>query len=184
MDDPRIIALPQLRPHSGCRSLSNYNNYFSRAQSGPSLITLRDNKMVIANPSRLRDTRCVHVLNTHQRVSGINQALSGGSYPVLTTVLGVGLGLASSGASIVFGITMSVISSTQTQTNVVARLGDEIWAVSEIGKVRENTNYNMFTQEWVAKLVTGYFIKDPYRGRANVSGGMWLVNETRVDVSF
>ena len=52
---------------------------------------------------------------------------------------------------------------------MVARTGDEIWRVEEIGKVVNQPTYLM-----------AYFLVDPYR-RTGVEKG-WLLSEARFDI--
>jgi len=97
----------------------------------------------------------------------LNLALLGGSsYPVLTAILGVAAGLGSMGAGLMFSALTTGISLTQTSRRVLARAGDEIWHVEEIGKFNN-----------VAMYVSSFILVDPYRKQAPGKG--WLIHESR-----
>lgn len=65
------------------------------------------------------------------------------------------------------------MSVAKTTPRVLARDGDEIWRVEEIGMMKQGAS----TQP---KFVLAYFLVDPNR-RQSVSKG-WLVHETRYDL--
>ncbi|HED17841.1 MAG TPA: hypothetical protein ENI64_13635 [Gammaproteobacteria bacterium] len=97
----------------------------------------------------------------------LNMALLGGtSYPVLTAVLGVAAGLGSMGAGLLFSALTTGISLTKTSRRVLARAGDEIWHVEEIGKYKKLATY-----------VSSFILVDPYRKQAPGKG--WLLHESR-----
>jgi len=100
----------------------------------------------------------------------LNTALLGGeSYPVLTAVLGTVVGFASAGAGLLFTVATTGLSLANTIQRVLARTGDEIWHVEEIGKVGNKAMY-----------VSSYFIVDPYRSQTPNKG--WLIHEEREEV--
>jgi len=104
--------------------------------------------------------------------SRLNQALLGGnSYPVLTAVLGVAAGLGSMGAGLFFSALTTGISLTKTSRRVLARAGDEIWHVEEIGKYKN-----------VATYVSSFILVDPYRKQAPGKG--WLLHESRDELTL
>jgi len=101
----------------------------------------------------------------------LNSALLGGSsYPILTTALGIAAGFSSAGAGLLFTIGTTGLSLTQTSQRVLARTGDEIWHVEEIGKVKNGGTYE-------AVYVTSFFLVDPFRRQAPTKG--WLIHEER-----
>lgn len=101
----------------------------------------------------------------------LNSALLGGSsYPILTAALGVAAGLASGGAGLLFTIGTTGLNLGQTSQRVLARVGDEIWHIEEIGKVKNGGEYE-------AVYVTSFFLVDPFRKQAPTKG--WLVHEER-----
>lgn len=105
-----------------------------------------------------------------QTITLLNRSLLGSeSYPILTTALGIAGGFVSSGGSLFFGIATTALSATNTSYQVLARTGDEIWHVEEIGKVDNKATY-----------VSSYFIEDPYR-RHSLNKG-WLIHEERVEI--
>lgn len=59
----------------------------------------------------------------------------------------------------------------KTSQRVLARSGDEIWHVEEIGKVRSGGSYK-------AVYISSYFIVDPFRGQSlhtHSNGKGWLL---------
>jgi hypothetical protein len=105
-------------------------------------------------------------------IKQLNTALLGGeSYPVLTAVLGTAAGFASAGAGLLFTIATTALSLGNTVQRVLARTGDEIWHVEEIGKVGNKAMY-----------ISSYFIVDPYRNQAPNKG--WLIHEEREEVQL
>lgn len=92
--------------------------------------------------------------------------LGGTSYPVLTAVMGVAAGLGSMGAGLFFSTLTTGISLQKTSRRVLARAGDEIWHVEEIGKFNN-----------VATYVSSFILVDPYRKQAPGKG--WLLHESR-----
>ena len=106
----------------------------------------------------------------------LNTALLGGNgYPVLTAVLGTAAGIASFGAGLFFAAATTGISMSQKARRVLARGGDEIWQVEEIGRVRDGSGYK-------AMHVNSYFIVDPYRRQSFTKG--WLIHEERSEVTL
>jgi len=99
-----------------------------------------------------------------------NTALLGGdSYPVLTAVLGTAAGVASAGAGLLFTVATTALSVSQTSRRVLARAGDELWQVEEIGKNGSSVIH-----------VAAYFLVDPFRGQgvnSRIKG--WLIHEER-----
>lgn len=72
----------------------------------------------------------------------LNTALLGGqSYPILDAILGTAVGVASGLAGLLFSIATTSINLQKTSQRVLARSGDEIWHVEEIGKVSSGGSY-------------------------------------------
>ena len=106
----------------------------------------------------------------------LNTALLGGdSYPVLTALLGTAAGIASFGAGLFFAAATTGISMSQKEQRVLARGGDEIWQVEEIGKVRDGSGYK-------AMHINSYFLVDPFR-KQNLAKG-WLIHEERSEITL
>lgn len=102
----------------------------------------------------------------------LNTALLGGkSYPILTAVLGTIAGAASAGAGLLFTVTSTALSVAQTSQRVLARAGDELWQVEEIGKTKSAVVH-----------VGSYFLVDPYRGRGQSRIKGWLIHEERTEL--
>lgn len=100
----------------------------------------------------------------------LNKELSGGEdYPILTAALGTVAGIASFGAGLIFTAATTAISTGKQTYGVLARPGDEVWHVEQIGKVGNK-----------AVHVSSYLLGDPYRGNTSCKG--WLIHEERKDV--
>lgn len=104
----------------------------------------------------------------------LNTSLLGGtSYPVLTAVLGVIVGAASGGAGLLFTVASTGLSLSQTSQRVLARAGDELWQVEEIGRTGST-----------AVHVGSYFLVDPYRNRGPSRIKGWLIHEQRTELDI
>jgi hypothetical protein len=105
----------------------------------------------------------------------LNDALLGGSdYPILGAVAGTAVGLGTGGAGFLFTIATTALSISKTTRRVLARDGDEIWRVEEIGKVTSGGKAQ-------PKYVLAYFLIDPCRGHSPHHKG-WLLHEDRYDL--
>ncbi|MEL7092375.1 MAG: hypothetical protein AAFN94_11630 [Pseudomonadota bacterium] len=99
----------------------------------------------------------------------LNTGLQGGtSYPILEFALATGTGLISGGAGLLFSVATLGLSLSRTAQRVLARGGDEIWQVEQIGLVNGETVH-----------VGGYFLFDPYRNNGFSGGNGWLIHEER-----
>jgi len=122
------------------------------------------------NRQSIRKVKTLPLIGNSLVVTELNTALLGGtSYPVLSAVLGTAAGLASLGAGLLFAAVTTGLSLTQTSQRVLARAGDEIWHVEEIGKVGGIVTY-----------VSSYILVDPYRYQTPHKG--WLIHESRDEV--
>lgn len=102
----------------------------------------------------------------------LNTELQGGrDYPVLTTALGVAAGVVSGGAGFIFTISTMGLSLAKQSARALARIGDEIWHVEEIGNSNGKPTY-----------VSAYFLVDPYRSHTPTKG--WLIHEERWNVTI
>lgn len=132
----------------------------------------RNGVQSLTNPKNRQAIRRVKTLSAgkEQLINELNTNLLGGvSYPVLTAVLGTAAGIASGGAGLLFTAATTGLSLKNTVQRVLARTGDEIWQVEEIGKSGKTAVY-----------VSSYFIVDPYRFQTQSKG--WLIDERRIDV--
>lgn len=104
----------------------------------------------------------------------LNAALLGGqSYPILNAVLGTAAGAASAGAGLLFTIATTAIDVSRTTNRVLARGGDQVWCVEEIGKQGQRAYH-----------VGAFFLVDPFRvGRSLPSKG-WLFHEERKELDL
>lgn len=110
------------------------------------------------------------------------QLLGGEQYPVLTAVLGTVAGLASAGAGLLFAVATTALSVSQTSQRVLARLGDELWQVEEIGK---STSSGIFSGETTNAVHVGsYFLVDPHRAAGPVRTKGWLIHEERTELTL
>ena len=108
------------------------------------------------------------------------QLLGGEQYPILTAVLGTVAGLASAGAGLLFAVATTALSASVTSQRVLARLGDEVWQVEEIGK---STSSGIFSGETTNAVHVGsYFLVDPHRAAGPVRTKGWLIHEERTEL--
>jgi hypothetical protein len=105
----------------------------------------------------------------------LNQELKGGnSYPVLVAALGAGIGLVpvvGTAAGLLFAATTTGIDLAKTSHSVIAREGDQIWQVEEIGRDGDRVIH-----------VGSYFVVDPYRQQTPTRG--WLIHEERTELTL
>jgi hypothetical protein len=180
-----ISSLKGLRKDSGKRIPDNFITEFtkSNAQARNQLIQRRSDSSDLGtvlvptkgiaslprNTQKIRKIKTLDVSIEDNQTYQLNTALLGGtSYPILTAVLGTIVGVASGGAGLLFTIASTAISMSQTSHRVLARGGDEIWQVEEIGKTGSK-----------AVHVGSYFLVDPYRSRSQSRTKGWLIHEER-----
>jgi hypothetical protein len=105
----------------------------------------------------------------------LNHELKGSdSFPVLVAVLGAGIGLVpvvGTGAGLLFAATTTGLDLAKTSHSVIARPGDQIWQIEEIGKSGNR-----------AVHVGSYFVVDPYRQQTPTRG--WLIHEERTELTL
>lgn len=102
-----------------------------------------------------------------------NSLLGGRDYPLLTSVAGFGAGLLSGGAGLIFSAAATGVSLGKTSHRILARGGDELWQMEEIGKSRKGGSY-------VPMHVLSYFLVDPFRGTNHRK--VWLIHEERKEL--
>jgi len=185
-----VSQLPRLRRHSGKRLPTSTIYGFSATtggqnrlispqfSSGQGIIQVTRNG--VSNILRgLRSVQKVLTFTSSNRgfMNSLNQDLQGGeSYPWL--MLGLSLvfipfgGIGTVGG-IIFGASTTAIDTSRRNTSVMARLGDEIWHVEEIGRTFED-NY-IQDDRWVATHISSFFLVDPFRRRNTEKG--WLLHE-------
>ena len=71
----------------------------------------------------------------------------------------------------------TALSLSQTSQRVLARAGDELWQVEEIGKARDKNFFGSDTMEMVH--IGSYFLVDPHRSIGLVRSKGWLIHEER-----
>lgn len=97
------------------------------------------------------------------------QLLGGDSYPVLEFALGVGVGAVSGPAGMLFSVACLGLSLSKTTYYALARDGDELWQVEQIGLDGKDTVH-----------VSSYFLYDPLRAKGFSGANGWLIHEERV----
>lgn len=113
----------------------------------------------------------------------LNTALLGGaSYPILEAVLGTFVGTVSAGAGLLFTVASTALNIARTTQRVLAREGDEIWQVEEIGRAKK-TGWAS-GDSVVAVHVGSYFLVDPYRSSGNARHKGWLIHEERTELTL
>jgi len=190
MSTPLITSLPPLKRHSGVSISSSVVHGMSAGssggydlarlthQSGEYLLVPRNGVQSVN--SNLQSKRKLMTLDSHRRgfMRSVNEGLKGGpSYPVLVFALGTAVGVASGGAGLIFGATTLMVDLGRRETDVLARKGDELWRVEEIGRVYENNTFS--ADRWIGMHITSYFLLDPFRSQGNNPDKGWLINEDR-----
>jgi hypothetical protein len=183
MGDPK--QLPELRADSGRRLPSGIIHGMTvGTQSGLQMQPAISGgvpgfKRTAATGNRIRANQKLKTLHAEldeNFTTLLNDALQGASdYPVLNAVLGTAVGVGTGGASLLFTITTTAISMAKTSARVLARDGDEIWRVEEIGRV---TNAGRVQPTYLL----AYFLIDPYRQQSASHKG-WLLHEARYPLS-
>lgn len=111
------------------------------------------------------------------RIRRLNRALQGGKdYPILSSVTGALAGIVSSGAGFLFSAGSTGLSLSKTSPKVLARAGDEIYHVQEIGRGPGKDSDKVFS-------VSSFFLVDPYRKKSTGHNG-WLIHEDRDEVTL
>jgi len=193
MADTKILAsLQELQNDSGkrisdsiitrmTRSMTRARYQLIRSRNNPSGAGfLPEPTNGASSLSNAKNTQSIRKLMTVSPATGedgftfsLNTALLGGkSYPILNAVLGTAAGAVSMGAGLLFTVASTALSLAQTSQRVLARSGDELWQVEEIGKKESRIIH-----------VGSYFLVDPYRGRggqSRIKG--WLIHEERTEL--
>jgi hypothetical protein len=115
--------------------------------------------------------------------STLNDDLLGGeSYPILNFALGTAAGVVSGGAGLLFAVATLALDLSRTVQRVLARGGDELWQVEEIGRAEAS---GLFASGQVAVHIGAYFLYDPFRhGGSFESGRGWLIHEARTELTL
>jgi hypothetical protein len=139
----------------------------------------RNGSSSLAKKENIHRERRVMTLSVAQEENftyRLNTALLGGkSYPVLTAVLGAASGIASMGAGLLFAAATTGLDVMKPSNRVLARTGDEVWQVEEIGKITNGSAPK-------AIHINSYFLVDPYRKQTLKKG--WLIHETRSEITL
>lgn len=141
-------GLFSLSPIKGAKSLQNLNNKTARR------------KVKTFSPG---SEHIMSILN--------KELLGGDSYPILTAALGIATGAVSAGAGLFFTVATTGITLAKTANKALARQGDEIWHIEEIGKSGNKAIY-----------ISSYILVDPYRKQSIEKG--WLIHEEREELTL
>jgi hypothetical protein len=87
----------------------------------------------------------------------------------MKTVLGALAALGSGGAGTLFGAASSVLVPGHGLTRILARGGDEIWRVEELGTFHGKPTY-----------LVAYLLQDPFRTQGK-GDRVWLLHESRYE---
>lgn len=179
-------ALQELQKESGKRLPVALITGFTRfVQSSLSIELTLHNGRAAAKRSTSAGARQALRAETKLKVLGaepgdymavqLNDALLGGAdYPILGAVAGTAVGFGTGGAGFIFTAATTALSVAKTTRRVLARDGDEIWRVEEIGKVSAGGRAQ-------PTYVLAYFLVDPMRGHSPHHKG-WLLHEDRYDL--
>lgn len=196
MNDQFIQKLPELKPPAGKRLpdsiISGMTAYLGNYQSRYQLIKVQKNPKgagFLSVPTKdaasllqnIHINRKLMTVNERENyISMLNKALQGGeSYPTLTAILSIVAGIPTAGIGTISGILFTAgttaVDSTRKHQDVQARVGDELWQVEEVGKVRDGN-------AWKVVHVGGYLLIDPFRKQTLTQG--WLIHEERSVISI
>lgn len=106
-----------------------------------------------------------------------NKAVAGGEdYPILSGLLGIGVGMFSAGAGVLFSLTTMAVSSGRNVQPIRARLGDEIWSLEVVSKgpVKDGSSTLLHTQYFV--------LVDPFRQKDTQVPSEWVFHESRTQL--
>jgi len=181
--------LTELQPDSGQRLPTSIISGFHNS-NGSQLVTpvlkssgwYKAPKYGAANLLRnLNSRQKLLTIRAASSFPSLNRALKGGtSYPILTAALGTGVGMISGGAGFLFGAFSLGVDLGRRDSDVLARSGDEIWQIEEIGKVRKTGFFS--NGGYVAMHLSSYLLVDPYRSNSNTDIKGWLLSEERTEV--
>ncbi|HET8656481.1 MAG TPA: hypothetical protein VFL93_13250 [Longimicrobiaceae bacterium] len=185
-----VAHLPALQPDSGQRLPISILNGFASASGGvDQLIRIvhRGGEYVgvPAYGTASLDQhlyRRVKVFTLDQSQAGFTRmlatALKGGtSYPILEAVMSTAVGAVSGGAGLLFGVATLGVNLGRRSTDVLPRLGDELWHVEEIGQATESSMFGADSR--IAMHVSSFFLVDPFRSASPCDTKGWLLHETR-----
>lgn len=162
------VVLATLQDHSNPRTLVKS----SLIANGQHVLKPVNGTSSLTNPRNRSSRRKVNTLNQAPTLilNKLNTALLGGErYPILTAAIGIAGAAISGGAGLLFTLSTTGLALANTAGKVLARPGDEIWHIEEIGKEGNKAIY-----------ISAFFIVDPYRKQAPDKG--WLIHEERKEV--
>ncbi|MGB3850492.1 MAG: hypothetical protein WA958_11040 [Tunicatimonas sp.] len=197
MSQSIIRQLPRLRRESGKHLPTSTIYGFSAHPGGQTRLIspqARRGRIVqvpgsgIGNLLRgLRSVQKVMTFTASNRsfMNSLNEDLQGGdTFPWL--LFGLGLvfipivGAVGTVGGVVFAASTTAIDSSRRTTQVMARVGDEIWHVEEVGRTFED-NY-IREDRWLATHISSYFLVDPHRRHLREKG--WLLHEDRKEIEL
>lgn len=105
----------------------------------------------------------------------LNKELQGGEgYPILSAVVGEGVGfipVVGTAVSLLFSAVSAGVDLAKTSHTVIARAGDQVWQIEEIGRVGTKVVH-----------VGSYWVVDPFRKQSPEKG--WLIHEQRTELTL
>lgn len=186
-----VMSLPQLKRPSGVRIATSVV-YGLTSGGGHRLIRMtrrgsdyygipRAGVHSVASNLQYRQRLMNLDASKHAFMRTLNRQLKGGTtYPVLLFALSTAVGAASAGAGLLFGVSTLMVDLNRRDTDVLARKGDEVWAIEEIGRVYEDNTFS--SDRWIAVHVMSYFLNDPFRAQGSNPEKGWLIHEHRTRV--
>ena len=194
MSQSFINQLPRLRRESGKRLPTSTIYGFSAHSGGQNrLISPQMGRgRIIHVPANglsnllrgLRSVQKVLTFTSSNRsfMNSLNEDLQGReTFPWLLFGLGlvfIPLGTVGTVTGVVFAAATTAIDGSRQTTQVMARAGDEIWHVEEVGRTFED---NIISEDrWVATHISSYFLVDPHRRHLREKG--WLIHEGRREI--
>lgn len=180
-----LSSLPDVGKDSGVRMIGHSLAYYKTGSRDLIRLKLIRNgvwKGEVVNKSKLYSREKLITFDTgteNTRIS-VNKDLKGGDgNPWLITALGIGTGLVSGGAGIMFSLATTAVSTAIDKSEVFARMGDEIWQEEIIG--RGIDSYLIFGEEILAVHVSRLYLEDPFRRKKGLPH-KWLINEERYEI--
>lgn len=105
----------------------------------------------------------------------LNKELQGGEgYPILSAVVGEGVGripVLGTAVSLLFSAVSAGVDLSKTSHTVIARVGDQVWQIEEIGRVGAKIVHVGF-----------YWVVDPCRKQSPEK--KWLIHEQRTELAL
>lgn len=179
MSSQALLRLPVLQPDS---NVTTCRHEMSGIRVSSRLIRQHGSGGIrgtyTPSSSELYHSQKLFTLSANRRdfMHELNLSLKGGRtpHPILMLALG-------SATSFLFSAATAVLELYSTDVYVLARTGDEIWFVEQIGRVEQRRRIR--GDQWVAMHVSSFFLYDPLRANSNGIKG-WLIHEERTELTL